>query len=133
MSENQAKQRGTLLTSWLSLLLLANAFILFVYILVGFLSATNNPVLNDPEIRNIVSTTPLWQFILGSIFEIVVVCSIVALFKWIKWGFYTILVITVVGLTINVALGIFTYRSLLPFLGIVILYLLLRSKWKIMR
>jgi hypothetical protein len=112
MSENQPKQRGTLLTSWLSLLLLANAFILFVYILVGFLSATNNPVLNDPEIKNIVSTTPLWQFILGSIFEIAVVCSIVALFKWIKWGFYTILIITVAGLTINFALGIFTYLCL---------------------
>jgi hypothetical protein len=132
MSENQPKQRGTLLTLWLSLLLLANAFILFVYILVSFLSATNNPVLNDPEIKNIMST-PLWNFILGFIFEIVVVCSIVALFKWIKWGFYTILILTVAGLTINVALGIFTYRSLLPFIGIVVLYLLLRSKWKILR
>jgi hypothetical protein len=133
MSEKQPRQRGTALTLWLSFLLLVNGLILLAYIVVAFLSLSNNSALNDQALTSIFSTTPLWYFTLSFIFEIVMICSVVALFKWVKLGFYAILAVTVVILTIDVALGSFSYQNLLPFLGIIILYFLLRPKWKILR
>ncbi|MGH3755135.1 MAG: hypothetical protein ACRDRP_21075 [Pseudonocardiaceae bacterium] len=50
-----------------------------------------------------------------------VVCAI-ALFQWRKWGFYGFVATSVVGLVVNLAIGLNPVQALLGLVGIAILY-----------
>ena len=129
MSQNQPNQRGTLLTLWLVLMALANVVIASGYIIIDYLLTTNNSTLTNLLSRLAI---PLWAIALFSIFSIVNLCSVIALLRWRKLGFFALCVSTLVGFTANIAMESYSY-AIVGLFGIVILYLLLRSKWNLLR
>jgi hypothetical protein len=132
--KNQLNQRGVLLTLWLTLMLAANIMTGFMYFLLTYAELTFSPtnVSLAAEITAVLfNTIPLWAAVLVSIFDIVNVVGVIALFKWRKLGFYALFMTTVAALVVNVWLGVGIY-SILGLSGIIILYFLLRQKWALL-
>jgi hypothetical protein len=126
MLQSQPKQFGALLTVWLILVILANVATALIYILLGYGLAIGNALVVE-----FFGSIPLWATVVFSVFSVVNVCAAVALFKWRKWGFYAFCISAAVALTVNLVLGL----GVLAFGGLaslVILYLLLRSKWSLL-
>jgi len=132
MSKDQPKQRGTLLTLWLILLVLANAFVAVGYIVIAYLLAIQSSIFNDPTNPIYGFDIPLWAVMLSSILSIANLVSVVALFKWRKWGFFAFCASTLVAVIENIVLGSGVF-ALEGFVSIAILYLLLRSKWNLLQ
>lgn len=132
MSQNQPNQRGTLLTLWLILLVFVNAFVAVGYIVIAYLLATQSSVFNDPTNPIYGFDIPLCAVMLSSILSIVDLGSVIAIFKWRKWGFFVFCASTLVGVIENIALGSGVF-ALEGFVAIAILYLLLHSKWNLLQ
>ncbi len=127
--QNQPYQRSTLLTVWLILMLIANVLVALLYIALDSLLAINNPT-----IVGFFSflEMPVWSITLFSVFSLVNVCAVVTLFKWRKWGFYTLCVSSAVGFIANLLIGVGVF-AVIGFLGIIVLYFILRPQWSLLR
>jgi hypothetical protein len=132
MSQNQPKRHGALLTLWLILLVISNAFVAIGYIIIAYLLSTQSSAFNDPTNPIYGFDIPLWAVILSSILSIVNLGSVIALFKWRKWGFFVFCASTLVAVIESIALGSGAF-ALEGFLAIAILYLLLHSKWNLLQ
>jgi hypothetical protein len=131
MPEDQPKQRGTLLTLWLVIMMISSAFYAYVYIAITYALVTNNQAILKSYPLNS-WTIPIWAAILFSILNVVNICSVIALFKWRKWGFYTFCVSAAVGVMVNFALGVGP-TSVFGLLGISILGSILVRKWNMLK
>lgn len=112
------RKRGTLLTLWLVLLIIANA---------------GGTLLNILRIRPMPFTpftVPLWASYTLTVGSVLIVVSAIAMLKWKKWGFYLFCALVVLGFAVNIILGggVFAFVGLI---GIAITYLLLRSSWNL--
>ena len=112
------KGRGVWLTIWLSFMLIGGIFSAFSNLLLGRAAYQLNP------------SIPLWSYTLFGIFSILNIIFIIYLFLWKKWAFYAILASAVVVFIVNVYVGVSAWLALLGFLGVIILYLSMRSRWK---
>ena len=110
------RKKGTLLTLWLALLILANAY----GTLIGILDITSN--------ASVLLSLPLWAIYMSIISSVLIVISVIAMLKWKKWGFYMYCFIVVLGFAVNLILGIGVF-PFIALVGIAITYLLIRSKW----
>ncbi len=113
------RERGTLMTAWLVLMLAANAVTLLMYLV----------FISFPVGHLLLSGIPEWAiyvFILGAALNLVFVCF---LFLWKKWGFFGLCASAAAALIVNlyVGAGVFAFVGLF---GAVTLYLVLRPKWK---
>jgi hypothetical protein len=113
------KERGLLLTSWLFLMLLINIGGALIYLLLGIFYP------------NLIPTIPSWAIYFFGISEILMVVFIIFLFKWKKWAFFALCGMAIIALIINLIIGV-GFTSILGLIGVVILYLLLRSKWDLL-
>lgn len=122
--EESVKERGTLLTIWLVLMLIANALTAIGY-LVGSMMADT--------IESLMASTmlfiPTWVYYVLGFFGLLNVVFTIFLFKWKKWAFYAFCGIAVIVAGINLFIGFGILDSLSGFLGVIILYLLMRPKW----
>lgn len=115
------KKRGALLTLWLALMLIANAGTAVYYLLFGSTVASSLSAIG-------ISSVPSWTIYALGVVAIVNVVLTIFLFMWKKWAFYGYAAITVAVFVINIIIGL-GYSSLIGLIGIIILYLILRSKW----
>ena len=104
----EEKKRGTFLTVWLILILIANVAIALFYAALSFTSDI---------------------YTLFAIISFFNVSFTVALFRWDKWGFYGFCGSTVVTFIINLILGA-GLTSVLGFVSIFILYIAMKPKWE---
>ncbi len=118
MEEKTEKKRGILLTGWLILMLLANSFSALSYFLGGSFFAT-------------VLTIPLWSLYTFGLLALFNVGFTIFLFKWKKWAFFAFCGNAVIAFVINLSIGA-GFVSISGFLGILILYLILRPKWSLL-
>lgn len=100
------KKRHGCLTAWLILLMIANPVSALIYILGG----------------NSYSYLPGWYVPLVIILSLLNLTSAIALFKWKKWGFWTISAVTVIMFFINLSIGLGFASSVSGLVGIAILY-----------
>ena len=126
MTNNQPKKLGGWLTFWLVMYLLGFALILSLSIS-SFLAF--NGLSSLPEFGGVA----VWAVPLLIICSIVGLASSIALLKWRKWGFYAICLLTAVACvtqTIYSLAAIPLIPLLLSIFSVIILYSLLRPKWK---
>jgi hypothetical protein len=115
----EGRERGVLLTIWLVIMLVSNAFMALIYFVAKDFLILFNP-----------SLSPLVAIFFG-FFGILNVIFTIFLFKWKKWAFYGFCGTTILSFLIN----IFTVGGIFSALGLagpVITYLLLRRNWDLM-
>jgi len=111
------KERGTLLTVWIILMILSNLFAIVSYLLFGsfYASFYQTPYLN------VILLVPI---------GLINVLLAYLLWKWKVWGFYGLVVISMITFVLNLNVGINFFHALSGFVGIAITYLIIRRKWK---
>lgn len=105
-----AKSRHGCLTAWLVVMIVANSGTALLYIL------------GSDAIRRTLPNAPGWAFpvlIVCSLFNLV--CSI-ALFQWRRWGFWGFCGSSLVGLVVNLSIGIPIGSALVGLVGALLLY-----------
>jgi len=115
----KSKERGAWLTIWLSFILISGIFSLVSFILTGISSA------------GFPSQFPAWVYPVLGFISILNIIFIIFLFFWKKWAFYAFLTSVIVVFAINTYIGIPIYVALLGFIGVVVLYFSMRSRWKL--
>ncbi len=107
---NTAPTRHGCFTAWLVVALIAQVLTLFV-----------NSLGYNLVHRGMPSFTPLIAglLVLGGLLHIT---CIVALFQWRRWGFYGIVIITVLVCVLNIKAGVGTGGSLSGLVGLAVLY-----------
>jgi len=117
--KNTTKKRGALLTIWLILMLIANTGTVITYLLGG------------EFITSVLPTIPSWSIYALTIFGLLNVLFTIFLFMWKKWAFFAFCGSAGIIFVINLIIGM-GFSSILGLGGPIILYLILRSKWKLL-
>lgn len=107
---NSPKQRHGCLTAWLILIIIANG-----------LTALITP-LAIGSIRQAIPGFPTWMVWPIALLSILNVIFAIALFNWMKWGFYGFVVNSLIAFGLNLYAGIGILQSVLGLVGIPVLY-----------
>ena len=118
----RAKKHGMWLLIWLWLMLAANVIAAIANLGAAF-ATTASPL------QAVADITPMWALVLLGLFGIVNIVAAIALMKWKLWGFYAVVGVAVVAFVINLIIGLDIIRSLMGFIGPIILYFLMKPKW----
>jgi hypothetical protein len=114
------KNRGGLITVWLCLMLLSNITVALIYLLLIPLIPTSASTLGISA----------WVFYaLGALSAVNVIFTIL-MFRWKRIGFFGICGMAVIAFAINVYMNV-GINSLVGLAGPVILWLIIRPKWKL--
>ena len=105
-----AKSRHGCLTASLVLMIVANSGSALVYILGG------------DAIRRTLPNAPGWAFPVLIVFSLFNLVCAIALFRWKRWGFWGFCGSTVVGLVVNLSIGIPIGSALVGLVGVLLLY-----------
>jgi len=125
------KERGVFLTVWLVLMLVANAWAVLVNFVVAYLLNSGILMNSAKELALVYSQFPIWIFYLSGIGGIINIILIIFLFMWKKWAFFVLCGLTGIYFIINLAIGAGIFMAIFGLTGIVILYLIIRPKWKL--
>ncbi len=106
----EEKQRHGCLTTWLILMIIANAGVALYYLFA------------NETIRSSFPDSPALIFPLLAVIGFFNVACAVALFKWKKWGFWGFFATSIIALIINLSIGLSVAQSFGGLLGIAILY-----------
>jgi len=113
------KKRGVLLTAWLVLMIIVNAFASVTYFFL-----TSLVVQAFPQIR-------LWVvYSLGALTTLNIVFAVLML-NWKKFGFYATIGTSVIAFVLNLFTGMAIIMNFLGFLSPLILYMILKPKWEL--
>jgi hypothetical protein len=110
----EAKVRHGCLTTWLVLMIIANAVTSLSYAAIAVSRAST--------VHSTLRRTPTWALFVLMVGCIANIVFAVALFRWKRWGFLGFLVTTILTLAINLSIGIKPAFVLLGACGILILY-----------
>ena len=126
------KKRGALLTIWLILMLLANIGAALMYFIVIYLIkyALGGGRIDLTPLVVAFPAIYVWAFYVLGIGALLNVVFTIFLFMWKKWAFFAFCGLTGIVFIINLVTGTTIVSSILGLLGPVILYLLMRPKWK---
>lgn len=113
----ETKSRHGCLTTWLALMIIANALTVLSYVIL---------MLPRGAVQSVRLHTPAWALLVLAVSCMANVIFAVALFKWKRWGFFGLLVTTILALVINLRIGIKPALVVLGLCGIVILYAVLQ-------
>lgn len=113
---NNSKSRNLFLTIWLAFMLVANIFSVLSNILFPLASPSR-------------FAFPLIIYLVFGFLSLANVVFIVRLLQWKKCAFWGILTSSVIAFLLNLYIGISFWVALLGFIGIIILYLAMRSSW----
>lgn len=113
----ETKQRHGCVTAWLILVIVANSITALIYLLAEELITQNLPV----EI-------PTTLMIALSILGIGNVIFAIMLLNWRKTGFWGFVATSILGMIINLIIGLGVLQSLFGLIGIGILYAVLQIK-----
>jgi hypothetical protein len=104
------KQRHGCLTAWLVLVIVVNAVVALLYVVGGGVVASTLP--SDRG----------WLVPVLAVLALANVAFAIALFTWKRWGFYGFVASSLIGLVINIAIGINPAQAVFGLLGVAILY-----------
>ena len=113
------KKRGTLLTVWLAIMLILNTITALSYLLL------------NTSIASFYPDIPSWIFYLYGLLSLANATFVIFLFKWKKWALFAICASAAIIFIMNIAVGIKTTTAIAGLLGPIILYLIMRPKWKL--
>ncbi|MBI5556497.1 MAG: hypothetical protein HY885_02560 [Deltaproteobacteria bacterium] len=108
MLEN--KKRHGCLTVYLAVIVIANLATLLIY---GLSSET---------VKELMPNLPGWVNIASMVFSLTNLICAIALFKWRKWGFWGLLIPTIIMTGVNFSIGIDTGTAIFGLVGVAILY-----------
>jgi hypothetical protein len=113
------RKRGALLTGFLILMLIANVWTIYRYI-----------VIIDDWLRH---SDPNWNrfgapFVLLTVLAAVNVVGVVLLWQWRIVGLYLFIAVSLIAFVINLILGVPLITALIGLIGMVILYALVNAK-----
>lgn len=103
------KSRHGCLTAWLVLMIVMNSAVALFYLVAG------------DVVKQALPSAPKWTLpvlIIAAAFNLV--CAI-ALWRWKKWGFWGFVLSSIVGLIVNLSIGIGA-QSVVGLVGVAILY-----------
>ena len=112
------KQRGALITTWLTLIIVSNAFPVYIYL---FFS---------PLITQAFPKAPEWISYIYAAISTINIVFIIFLLYWKKWAFYAFVATSIIALVINLFIGVGIVMSIVGLVGIGILYVILKTKWE---
>ena len=115
------KERGALLTVWLVLMLAANVYTTLLYLALAISPLGRNLFLPNVQLSTI------YVFIFFGLLNIV---CVIFLYLWKKWAFFMLCASAGTAFVVNILLGagVFAFIGLA---GVVIFYLIIRSKWSL--
>ena len=114
---NKPKERHGCVTTWLILIIIANS-LLAVLLLFGSESMKNELLIDT-------SQTPI--MLIGIISVVNVVCAVL-LFRWMVIGFWGFVGTSVIGVILNLIMGVGIGQSLFGLVSVFILYRVLQIK-----
>jgi hypothetical protein len=120
------KKRGALLTIWLILMLVS--YVTSLAILTLWLFFGKYFTANLSELPYAI--THVWVIYASIIGALLGIVFTIFLFLWKKWAFFAFCGLAGIGFVFNIIQGTSIVLSVLGLLGPVILYLLIRPKWK---
>ncbi len=109
------RKRGAALTGWL-------LFQIFAYLIIALAYVVWKP-----------ASLPAWRAYSYATLALALTGLSVLLFAWRKWAFYGQCIVAVIIFLLNITGGVNPASAALGFLGLVILYLLLRPKWSLLK
>jgi small-conductance mechanosensitive channel len=110
MSMSGGKQRHGCLTAWLILMIIVNALTAVVNLAAAGFIRERSPGM------------PAWAMPVLAVGAALNVVFAIALFLWKKWGFYGVVVMTVIAFVVNVASGINIALAVFGLVGVGVLY-----------
>ena len=116
------RKRDTLLTVWLTLLLVANIAVTLLYVFLAIIPAGFGPF---PP--GVLATWTIYLFVAIGAFNTACVCF---LFLWKKWAFFALCGSAAVTFAVNLYVGV-GVLAVWGLAGVVITYLVLRQQWNL--
>ncbi len=113
------KSRGGLLTAWLVLMVISNSISAVAYLF-----------FND-VLQAVVPDLPVSLLYGYGLLSVINLFCTYFLFRWKKWAFYAYCAVAGIGFILNV-IFLDIVSALLGLLGPLILYILLKPKWKLL-
>jgi len=83
-------------------------------------------------ITAVLPTIPSWAIYVLGVGALLNVVFVIFLFMWKKWAFFALCGMAGIAFVINLVSGMGIVPSILGLAGVVILYLILRSKWDLL-
>lgn len=108
--------RSGCLTALLGVMIAANAFVAVIYL--GILVQGRT-----------IGTAPRWALAVLLLFGLLNVASLIAVWRWRKWGFFAFLVSVAAVLFVNLYIGLPPVPAMVSLLAPLVLYALLRRVW----
>jgi hypothetical protein len=115
------RKRDTLLTVWLTLLLVANIAVTLLYVFLAISSAWRNLLLLG---------FPTWIVYVFTALGVLNTTCVCFLFLWKKWAFFALCGTAVVTFAVNLYVGV-GVLAVWGLAGVVITYLVLRQQWNL--
>ena len=112
MPEN--KKRHGCLTAYLAIIIIAN----FATLLIA--------LFDSETVERLTPNLPGWFNIASIVFSLIYLVCAIALFKWKKWGFWGLVIPTIIMTGINFSVGVDTGTAIFGLVGVTILYGVLR-------
>ena len=116
--KTKEKERGKLISIWLTLMIIANALSAIIYFFL-----TPAIIKAFPQVTN-------WMSYIYGVLALANIVFVIFLFKWKRWAFFAILGVSIAGFVLNIFSGISIIVNILGFIGPLLLYLVLKTKWE---
>ena len=104
------KQRHGCLTAWLILVIIVNTLGSLVYFFDSSVVASTLP------------SSKTWAIPVIAALGVANVAFAIALFQWKRWGFYGLVLSTLIGFVVNITIGTSVVEALVNLVGLAILY-----------
>ena len=123
--EIKEKKLGALLVIWLILMIIGNLFTAsyLLYLL---------PNVSSP-LSSLFPNVPSWIFYIYGLAGLANIVFIIFLFMWKKWAFFALCGSVAVACMMALIIGLSMIAIILIFGGPVILYLILKSRWNLLK
>jgi hypothetical protein len=118
ISQPEKKKRGWLLTTWIVIILVINSLVFILNLMVGSLVSQ-------------ILSLPIWTIYAAEIIAALNIIFLKFMLRLEKWAFYALCITSLITIAINLYIGDYV-SVVLTFLVIMILYLILRKKWKLL-
>lgn len=111
------KKRGAWLTIWLILMLIANLYSALLYLIL------------NKTLMSVYPHAPLVAWYIYGLLTLANFVFVIFLFMWKRWAFFACCGTTLIAFILNLVIGLGIFSAIFGLVGIVILYLSMKSRW----
>lgn len=119
--KEEKKKHGKLLAIWLILIFISNIGVVFTYLLL------------NSGVTALYPNAPSGIFYIYGILGLANLVFLVFLFRWKKWSFWAYCASAGIAFILNLIIGIGIGTALSGLIGPIVLYLVLRPKWELLK